>query len=100
MPVSSSADNLRRVDSGSVSEGCSPARNDPSTTQYDCANGTLSFFSIIFWLNGSNGFVEVIYRGSIPRHIMVNFVRPRANAAFDTLQVFETLLAQEVQRLH
>ena len=35
----------------------------------------------------------------IPRHVAVNLVRPRRDAAFDALDVFEALLAQEIQRL-
>ncbi len=39
------------------------------------------------------------YRDSIPRHFVVDFIRPRRDAAFDTLEIFEALLPQEVERL-
>src|ERR1017187_1768264 len=43
-------------------------------------------------------FVNLRSQFSIPRHVAVNFIRPRGDAAFDALDVFETLLAQKPQR--
>src|SRR5438128_12119394 len=34
------------------------------------------------------------------RHGVVNLVRPGGNAAFDALEIFEALLAQELKRFH
>ena len=39
------------------------------------------------------------FSNSILRHAGINFVRPRIDATPDALDVFETLLAQEIQRL-
>ncbi len=36
---------------------------------------------------------------SVPGHVAVNLIRPRGDAAFDALEIFEALLPQEVQRL-
>ena len=35
---------------------------------------------------------------SILRHVVINFIGPGADAAFDALEVLETLLAQELKR--
>ena len=38
-------------------------------------------------------------RPSIPRHFRINLFAPGGDAAFDALEIFESLLSQEVQRL-
>src|SRR5437870_11340829 len=38
------------------------------------------------------------YIDSILGHVMIDFIRPGADAAFDALEVLETLLAQELKR--
>ena len=36
---------------------------------------------------------------SVPGHFGINLLAPRGDAAFDTLEILESLLPQEVQRL-
>src|SRR5712671_135015 len=49
------------------------------------------------WIGFGAGGVKTV---SIPRDIVVNFVRPGRDAAFDVFQVLEALLAQKFERLH
>src|SRR5207244_922274 len=43
---------------------------------------------------------QKLIRASILRHVVINLLRPRVDASLYALEVFEALLAQELQRLH